>query len=82
MRVGALIKSLALLIWVGVALVPPNGRAKVPVLKRVIVNAVIDVDVALEKRDPPNLVITATGEVPTSGYTDAKLHQPPKQPHS
>jgi len=82
MRASALLKSLALLIWLGVALVPPDGWAKEPVLKRVIVNAVIDVDVALEKRDPPNLVITATGEVPTSGYTDAKLHQPPKQPHS
>jgi hypothetical protein len=49
--------------------------------KPAVVREIIEVDVALEKINPPNLVITAIGEVPTAGYSDVRLHLiRPKQP--
>jgi hypothetical protein len=52
-------------------------------LKRVIVPKVLSADLALQKINPPNLLINAMAEVPTAGYTDAQLHlaqyqNPPK----
>ena len=45
-----------------------------PALKRVIIPKILSADLALQKINPPNLVIAAVAEVPTAGYTDAQLH--------
>jgi len=45
-----------------------------PVLKRVILPKILSVDLALQKINPPNLMISAVAEAPTAGYTDAQLH--------
>lgn len=43
-------------------------------VKRVILPKILSVDLALQKINPPNLVISAVAEAPTAGYTDAQLH--------
>lgn len=37
------------------------------------VGKVLNVEYAIEKRRPPNLIVTATGEVPTAGWTQPTL---------
>lgn len=63
------------LVCLGTTLLPLKGSTEDPPQKRITVDTIIDVDVALEKEEPPNLLITATGEVPPAGYTDAQLHR-------
>lgn len=43
--------------------------------QRVTVPTVLDISYAIQESDPPRLVIKATGEVPTLGYTDVRLEQ-------
>ena len=38
-----------------------------------IVKKILNVDLAVEQSDPPNLVVTATGQVPTAGYGNVRL---------
>jgi hypothetical protein len=41
--------------------------------KRVVVANILEVKFAIQKSLPPNLVVTAVGELPTGGYTEAVL---------
>ena len=38
-----------------------------------IVGTILSVDYSIEKKIPPNLVVDATGQVPTSGYSKVQL---------
>lgn len=38
-----------------------------------VVRRILNVDLALEKKFPPNLVVTVVGQVPTPGYTEVRL---------
>lgn len=38
-----------------------------------IVKQILHVDIAVEESDPPNLVVTAVGQVPSEGYTRVRL---------
>ena len=38
-----------------------------------IVKEIINVDYDIEKENPPNLVVTVTGQVPTGGYSNEQL---------
>lgn len=38
-----------------------------------IVKTILKVDFAIQESEPPNLVVTATGQVPTGGYQKSQL---------
>ncbi len=43
--------------------------------ERVTVAKVISVHCALQKRNPPNLVVTVIGQVPTTGFSEVRLRR-------
>ena len=60
-----------------------SGRAEDAKSKEITVSKILTVVHQIEKSNPPNLVLKVVGEVPTSGYTNAKVYraiyvQPPQ----
>ncbi len=60
-----------------------SGRAEDVKSKEVTVSKIVTVVHKFEKSNPPNLVLKVVGEVPTAGYTNAKVYraiypQPPQ----
>lgn len=41
--------------------------------KDVVIKKVVSVDVKIQESDPPTLVVTAVGQVPTGGFSGVKL---------
>lgn len=66
LQVGAVAVWAACVAWVSPAAEPPE---------RVTVKSIVEIDIALEKRIPPNLVVTAVGEVPSLGFSDVELNR-------
>lgn len=50
-----------------------SGRRSGSDLGTRIVNTILHVDFAVEEIDPPNLVVTVTGQVPAAGYDKVRL---------
>lgn len=50
-----------------------SGRRSGSDLGTRIVKTILHVDFAVQERDPPNLVVTVTGQVPAAGYDKVRL---------